>query len=253
MAARREKTRTPGIYKRGSRYFFQYEVEGRQRWESARTLDEARRAKAARHCRGVLSSRRSGVRFPPGASLESPVLGRSLWGRGRMGLGGFVPWVPLVGTKQRLGSGSAWRLCPGLGGQHRFDALADVEPAATDLDTRQHAAPRPIFDRAGGRVQQAGDLAGRHHVVGREACRRPAAVIQGAWLIHLVVMHSRGRSHIDQISKTNRQKQRPSTAFVLREGTLTARARRCDGQPGRVGRDVDLVESDTPGGVAHAG
>jgi integrase len=48
MAARREKTRTPGIYKRGSRYCFQYEVEGRQRWESARTLDEARRAKAAR-------------------------------------------------------------------------------------------------------------------------------------------------------------------------------------------------------------
>jgi integrase len=48
MAARREKTRTPCIYKRGSRYCFQYEVEGRQRWESARTLDEARRAKAAR-------------------------------------------------------------------------------------------------------------------------------------------------------------------------------------------------------------
>jgi integrase len=48
MAARREKTRTPGIYKRGSAYCFQYEVEGKQHWQSARTLDEARRAKAAR-------------------------------------------------------------------------------------------------------------------------------------------------------------------------------------------------------------
>jgi len=48
MAANREKTRTPGIYKRGSRYVFSYRVEGKQRWESARTLDEARRMRSAR-------------------------------------------------------------------------------------------------------------------------------------------------------------------------------------------------------------
>lgn len=49
MAAKLEKTRTPGIYKRGSRYAVLYrDAEGRQRQESARTLDEARRIKAAR-------------------------------------------------------------------------------------------------------------------------------------------------------------------------------------------------------------
>jgi len=48
MAAKLEKTRTPGIYKRGSRYVFSYRVAGKQRWESCRTLDEARRAKSAR-------------------------------------------------------------------------------------------------------------------------------------------------------------------------------------------------------------
>jgi integrase len=48
MAAPREKTKTPGIFKRGDRYVFSYRVEGAQRWESARTLDEARRARAAR-------------------------------------------------------------------------------------------------------------------------------------------------------------------------------------------------------------
>jgi integrase len=48
MAAKTEKTRTPGIFKRGGRYVFSYRVDGRQRWESCRTLDEARRAKAAR-------------------------------------------------------------------------------------------------------------------------------------------------------------------------------------------------------------
>jgi integrase len=48
MAAKLEKTRTPGIFKRGSRYVFIYRVDGKQKWESARTLDEARRAKAAR-------------------------------------------------------------------------------------------------------------------------------------------------------------------------------------------------------------
>jgi integrase len=48
MAAKLEKTRTPGIFKRGSRYVFSYRVNGKQRWESCRTLDEARRAKATR-------------------------------------------------------------------------------------------------------------------------------------------------------------------------------------------------------------
>jgi integrase len=48
MAAVREKTRTPGIFKRGSRYVFSYRANGAQKWESARTLEEARRKKAER-------------------------------------------------------------------------------------------------------------------------------------------------------------------------------------------------------------
>jgi integrase len=48
MSARLEKTRTPGIFKRGSRYVFSYRVDGKQHWESCRTIDEARRLKAAR-------------------------------------------------------------------------------------------------------------------------------------------------------------------------------------------------------------
>jgi integrase len=48
MAAKREKTKTPGIFKRGDRYVFSYRAEGKQRWESCRTLEEARRARAAR-------------------------------------------------------------------------------------------------------------------------------------------------------------------------------------------------------------
>lgn len=48
MAAPMQKTRTPGIYKRGERYVFAYRVQGKQHWESCRTLDEARRNKAAR-------------------------------------------------------------------------------------------------------------------------------------------------------------------------------------------------------------
>jgi hypothetical protein len=43
-----EKTRHPGIYRRGGRYVVVYKVDGRQRWESARTLDGARRLKVAR-------------------------------------------------------------------------------------------------------------------------------------------------------------------------------------------------------------
>ena len=48
MAAKLVKTKTPGIYKRGGRYVFSYRVNGKQRWESCRTLEEARRCKAAR-------------------------------------------------------------------------------------------------------------------------------------------------------------------------------------------------------------
>jgi integrase len=48
MAGKITKTRTPGIFKRGSRYVFSYRVNGKQRWESCRTLEEARRAKQAR-------------------------------------------------------------------------------------------------------------------------------------------------------------------------------------------------------------
>jgi integrase len=48
MPAKLEKTRTPGIFRRGSRYVFSYRVGGKQKWESCRTLEEARRAKAAR-------------------------------------------------------------------------------------------------------------------------------------------------------------------------------------------------------------
>jgi hypothetical protein len=48
MAAKLEKTKTPGIFKRGGRYVFSYRVDGRQKWESARTLDEARSLKSER-------------------------------------------------------------------------------------------------------------------------------------------------------------------------------------------------------------
>jgi len=49
MAAPMQKTRHPGIYKRGSRYVVVFRgADGRQRKEAARTLDEARKVKAAR-------------------------------------------------------------------------------------------------------------------------------------------------------------------------------------------------------------
>jgi hypothetical protein len=60
MAAKREKTKTQGIYKCGDRYAFSYRVDGQQRWESCRTLDEARRARRARTAdidRGEFESR----------------------------------------------------------------------------------------------------------------------------------------------------------------------------------------------------
>jgi hypothetical protein len=42
------KTKTPGVYKRGGRYVVVYYVEGRQRKEAARTLEDARALKAKR-------------------------------------------------------------------------------------------------------------------------------------------------------------------------------------------------------------
>jgi integrase len=40
-----EKTKVPGVYRRGNRYVYCYRVAGRQRWGSAPSLDEARRLK----------------------------------------------------------------------------------------------------------------------------------------------------------------------------------------------------------------
>lgn len=49
MGAPLEKTTTPGVYRRGSRYAVIYrDMDGRQRQESARTLDEARRLRRQR-------------------------------------------------------------------------------------------------------------------------------------------------------------------------------------------------------------
>jgi integrase len=49
MAAKLEKTSTPGVFKRGSRYAVVYrDASGRQRQEAARTLDDARRLRARR-------------------------------------------------------------------------------------------------------------------------------------------------------------------------------------------------------------
>ena len=43
-----EKTRTPGIYRRGSKYVLIYYVNGKQRRETVRTMEDARRLKRAR-------------------------------------------------------------------------------------------------------------------------------------------------------------------------------------------------------------
>jgi lipopolysaccharide export LptBFGC system permease protein LptF len=49
MAATMEKTRHPGIYKRGTRYVVVYRgADGKQRKEAVRTIDEARKLKSAR-------------------------------------------------------------------------------------------------------------------------------------------------------------------------------------------------------------
>jgi hypothetical protein len=48
MAAKLEKTRTPGIFKRGSCHVVVFYAAVRQHKESARTLEEARRLKRKR-------------------------------------------------------------------------------------------------------------------------------------------------------------------------------------------------------------
>jgi hypothetical protein len=48
MAAPMEKTRHPGIYKRGSRYVVVWRANGKQHRKSSRTFDEARKLKSPR-------------------------------------------------------------------------------------------------------------------------------------------------------------------------------------------------------------
>jgi len=48
MAAPMEKTKWPGIFKRGGRYVFSYRLNGKQRWASTRTAKQARELKRAR-------------------------------------------------------------------------------------------------------------------------------------------------------------------------------------------------------------
>jgi len=72
MAYTLGKTKTPGIFKRGSRYVFVYRANGKQKWESARTLEEARRAEATRLTdtgRGEFEERSRVVSGPPVQSV----------------------------------------------------------------------------------------------------------------------------------------------------------------------------------------
>lgn len=52
MAARMEKTKTPGVYRRGGRYVVVWQHKGRQRKESFRNLAEAREAQGKRRQHG---------------------------------------------------------------------------------------------------------------------------------------------------------------------------------------------------------
>jgi len=61
MAAKLEKTQTPGIYKRGTRYVLVWLHEGVQHREAFRTLDDAREAKGSR--KAVDSTPKKRVRF----------------------------------------------------------------------------------------------------------------------------------------------------------------------------------------------
>jgi len=83
MAALMVRTKTPGIFKRGSRYVFSYRVDGRQRWESFATLDRARREKAAR----ATDIERGEFSAPSRVTLHEYALGwvEGYQGRGRRG------------------------------------------------------------------------------------------------------------------------------------------------------------------------
>jgi integrase len=76
MAAKLEKTKTPGVYRRGSRYAVTYRAaDGRQRWESARTFDEARDLLSARRtaaAQGKYEERMGIAR--PAEDEEEPIL-----------------------------------------------------------------------------------------------------------------------------------------------------------------------------------
>jgi integrase len=83
MAAPMVKTKHQGIFKRGSRYVVVFYVDGRQRKEAVRTLDEARRLKARREAdveRGEFHARSR-------ATLREYALGwvERYQGRGRRG------------------------------------------------------------------------------------------------------------------------------------------------------------------------
>lgn len=71
MAAPLVKTKTPGIYKRGSRYVFSYRVNGKQHWQSERTLALARAEKAKRTADGS-----SPAPEDPKLTLHEYVLGK---------------------------------------------------------------------------------------------------------------------------------------------------------------------------------
>src|SRR5918997_678848 len=110
MAAPMKKTRHAGIWKRGGRYVFSYRLNGKQRWESARTLSEAQRLKARRSAdadRGELHERsRLTFREYAGEWVESYT------GRGRSGFRGstregyrhdLTQWVfPYWGDERKL-------------------------------------------------------------------------------------------------------------------------------------------------------
>lgn len=66
MAAPMERTRHPGIYKRGSRYVVTYRLGGKQKKESTRTLEEARRLKATRQADLARGELQEATRVPFG-------------------------------------------------------------------------------------------------------------------------------------------------------------------------------------------
>lgn len=55
MPATLEKTRTPGVYRRGGSYVIRYRANGQPRWETCRTYDEARRLRSTRERQAKLS------------------------------------------------------------------------------------------------------------------------------------------------------------------------------------------------------